>query len=337
MLALGACAPGPGPGAPADLGEARAAAIRSVDDWAYLGVPGVVVRTENYRLFTTVQPGLLLERAPNFLEAALARYTSALAPLPPPPGPLDTFLMGTRSQWSTLTRQLMGEEAATYLRIQRGGFASGGRAVLYAMDVQDTLAIAAHEGWHQYAQRTFRLNLPVWLDEGVATYMEGFRWNPQRPGEPLFLPWANVERFDQLRAAAWGGGLMPLPDLLDASPERLLQRSTGETLTYYAQAWALTHFLAEGDGGRHRRALERLLAGFADGSARGVLEASLGRRAAAGAIASRRGRGVFLAYFDADIGEASRAYERFVADIVRTGARDRIVGGLSPVTAAGGS
>jgi hypothetical protein len=71
----------------------------------------------------------------------------------------------------------MGSDAEVYLKIQRGGFAASGRAILYDIGPRDTFAIAAHEGWHQYTQKSFRAPLTVSFEEGLATYMEGFRWS----------------------------------------------------------------------------------------------------------------------------------------------------------------
>ena len=183
----------------------------------------------------------VIQRLPAFLEDALGHYRSlggvAPAPgavstrtgardgdaptlgigqkpdateprLPPPQIAMDTFMVASRPQWEDLTIRLMGERAPTYLRIDRGGFAAGGRGVFYtagAGDDRTTLAIAAHEGWHQYTQRVMQDPLPVWLDEAMAAYCEGFRENPLLPAGVEFLPWANPERFDQLRSC-WARG-----------------------------------------------------------------------------------------------------------------------------------
>jgi hypothetical protein len=276
------------------------------------------------------------------METALSHYRASFAGLPPPPGKLDTFVMATRGQWETLTRQLMGANAETYLRIQRGGYASGGRGVFYDIGVADTLSIAGHEGWHQYTQRTFAEQLPIWLEEGIATTMEGYRWDGLTP---VFTPWSNTERFDQLRAAAAKDTLMPLLDIFDASPQELLtpaslgdvgpggtppRRGAEAALTYYAQIWVLVHFLREGEGGKYRASLMQAAGDAAAGRmGRGIAQ-KLGERPARSAILTRKGPAVALTYFNDNLDELAQEYARFLEVVVRPGSRGPVVEGRSP-------
>ncbi len=316
---------------PAVVSPRPASVVLSVDPWEFNGRSGKLIRTPWYRVFTTETNPAMIEAMPEFLEAALEHYTTAIAVLPRPAMKLDTFLMATRPQWVALTQQVMGVAAPTYLRIERGGFAAGGRALLWSIGPRDTLAIAAHEGWHQYTQRTFKQWLPAWLEEGIATYMEGFVPDPRDPHRPTFSGWANVERFDQLRAAAGRGGLIPLPDLLRMSPQGLIDTSTERTLTYYAQVWALTHFLREHDDGKHRAALAILVADAASGRLEKTLTPKHGSQAAHRIVLSRGGPVVFQAYFDEDLDAAAAEYARFVERVVSEGSRERIVAGRSPL------
>jgi Protein of unknown function (DUF1570) len=307
--------------APEHRASPAVVAAFEVEDWEYEGHAGKLIRTPSYRLFTTAPDVAMVDQMPRFLEAALERYTTGLGPLSRPALRLDTFLMGDRDQWASLTRQVMGREAATFLRIDRGGFASGGRALLWTIGRRDTFAIAAHEGWHQYTQRTFRESLPAWLEEGIAVFMEGFVEDPATPGRPLFLGWANLERFEQLRRASARGGLIPLTGLLEASPQDLLAGSTEGTLTYYAELWALTHFLREGDGDRSRRALGHVAA-----------DAQAGRLKATVRAAGQMGpAGVFRAYFDPDLAAADVRFRAFIAKVVAGGTPETIARGESPV------
>ncbi len=334
------CASGPAPEAvsPGLVSERPGAApaeefftIESVETWTFGGALGRQINTRNYRLFTTEKDAVIVDRAPRFLELALDHYRSALGPLPAPPLKLDTFLMDNRTQWSRLTLQMLGEQGRRYQAIGRGGFATGGRAFLYDIGLFDTLAIAAHEGWHQYTQRTFRDPLPVWLEEGIAAYMEGHRWAGP---EPVFLPWANLERFDQLRSAKARGAVMTLPMLLDSSPQDMLGVVGDGALTYYAQVWALIHFLNEGADGRYRETLRALLVQASQGQMRQTLANQLGAPSAARALTARRGPEVFQAYFGEDLTQVSREYEAFMSRLVIAGSRGPIAEGRSPFEAA---
>ncbi len=329
--ALGGCTSTPTASPTVVAQEKPANVVLSVEDWSYADRDGQVIRTEHYRIYTTTTDRRLGAQMPAFLELAYTQYTSALADLPEPTLKLDTYLLDSRWQWERLTRQLMGTEANLYLRIGRGGYAASGRAVLYDIGPRDTLSIAAHEGWHQYTQRTFRSRLPVWLEEGVATYMEGFRTSRRDPNIKRMLPWANTERFDQLRRARARGQTLALHDLLDATPESLIAVTTEGTLNYYAQVWALTHFLNEGEDGKYRDGLRNLLVDAADGRISRTVSDVLGPARARSLAQGRVSRAVFQAYFNRDLAEADREFRRFMRRVVQTGSRDLIVRGRSPL------
>ncbi|MFG0327119.1 MAG: DUF1570 domain-containing protein [Phycisphaerales bacterium JB037] len=300
--------------------------------WTYAGRPGRVFETAGYRIFTTESRALLQQRIPAFLERALIRYTTALGDLPRPEAKLETYILASRREWELLTRELTGPRAETYLKVRAGGFAEQGRALLFNIGWRNTFSVASHEGWHQYTQRVFRAPLPIWLEEGIAAYMEGYRWDSRSPELPVFLPWANVERFDRLRAMVDAGRVIPLRQLLGNRPQDLLSIYDNEAaLDYYSQVWALVHFLREGEGGRHRAGLEQLLQDAASGALVERLIETGDRRALMTYRARRVGPDLFRIYFDDDLENAEREYDAFVRAIVAPGGRDRIVAGRSPV------
>ena len=195
--------------------------------------------------------------------------------------------------------------------------------------------ICAHEGWHQYAHSTFAGPMPVWLDEGVACVMEGFKWDEQFPDHPRFLPWANIERFDQLRRAASSGSLMPIHSLVTLRPQDLINRgaqsgsSEPAALVYYAQVWALVHFLREGNNGQYRMAFEQMLQDCADGTFASKLN-DQGRRQF---NTRRSGAQTLLAYMPegTTLSQLDEDYQRFIRQIIGVGGRNAIVAGRSPV------
>jgi Protein of unknown function (DUF1570) len=322
-LLLAACAgkqaaAPPPPGAPAVLSPTTEA-LPEVEPWSFQGHSGLMIRTRWYRLFTTTSDADLLGEMPAFLERALDRYTSEFGPLPRPPMKLDTFLLGDRPQWEVLTRQAMGQQAPVYLKIERGGFASGGRAMLWPIGPRDTLAIAAHEGWHQYTQRTFKEELPVWLEEGIGTYMEGLAPDPLDPSRYVLSPWSNPERLEQLRKASEQGELLPLGKLLEATPQDLIERGTDAALTYYAQVWGLAHFLKEGEGGKYASGLHSLLMAAASGRLKAELAPLFGAQAAERSMSERRGAEAYKAYFDVDLARASAQYTAFISHVTQAG------------------
>ena len=299
------------------------------------GPSGSLITTPHFLLHSTLEDGWLSEKMPAYLESALEHYRSAIIELPLPDVMMETYILGERSQWQAFTRELLPGEAGLYLSLGKGGFTTQGRAVLYDIGRWDTLCITAHEGWHQYCQNTFKESLPAWMDEGIATYMEGCRF--ERSYEiPRFMPWRNFERFNELRRCHRRQRMIPISDLLTRSPEYFLQQGRDDLLAYYAQVWALIHFFLEGEGGRYRPMFEAALSDAYNGElGRTLLESPrLGsitqrRRAAKGA----RGLAVTVVYFNTDLDELQVQFDAFLEEVVARGSGNDIARGRSPLPA----
>jgi hypothetical protein len=247
---------------------------------------------------------------------------------------MDIYVFASRDPWEAWTRRTLGRDADLYLGLGRGGFTTDGTSVLYDIGRVDTLTILAHEGWHQFSQKSLKDALPTWLEEGLACWMEGTRMN--REGQPTaFRPWRNFERWNEARNAVGNDATMTLEALLETSPQKCLGRGKNDLLTYYAQVWALVHFLNEGEGGRHREALQRMVRDAAEGRMHAHVERSVpaddasDRRRAA---RSRSGLLAFRAYVTGDFDAISEAYDEFLRAITRRGAGDRIWRGENPLS-----
>ncbi len=314
-------------GAYASPGAAVESAVlageRSREPWRYAGRDGHLIRTANYRIHTTIRYDSVVDRLPRFMEAALEHYRTAIIDLPPPPEPLETYVFHDREEWEAKTVEVIPRQAGQLRGLGRGGFSTRGIAVLYYLDwsgrSRDTLAIAAHEGWHQYTQRTFRDQLPLWLEEGLATYMEGHRWGSS-DSPPEFNPRRNWERWSTLRSLVRRDRLIPLRDLVSRSPQEFLADGKRDLLAYYAQVWALTHFLIRHDDGRHLPDLERVLIDAVEGdlvrtivrSPRVVAAGGRGRAL----FRSRVGPWLLHAYFTEDLAAFEAEYEQYCRDLV---------------------
>lgn len=323
-------------GVPSSVWEVSENAVAvQIDDWIFDStppVPGKLLATRNFRVFTTTEKPDLAERVPVFMERALTHYTTSVTNLPAPTGTLELYMMANRPQWERLTQKVMGDEAATYLRIERGGFTARSKSILWDIGRRDTFSISAHEGWHLYTQRVFRDSLPIAIEEGMATYMEGFRWNPRESEQPTFLPWANGERFGQLRDAVAADRVLDIDLLLLSSPQELMNQGTQGALDYYAQVWALMHFLMEGEGGRYREPLQHMLQDAAAGSLSRRIADRLGSRAASVHNARRRGIDVLSVYTGVPSKQLDASYKAFTKQVVRTGSMQKIWRGESPIS-----
>lgn len=291
------------------------------EPWTFNGAPGQLIETPHYRIRTTIRYASVLDRLPIFLEHAYHRYANALAPLPVPRTKLESWIFADRRQWAARTRELLPDQADALQGLGRGGFSTRGMAVLYYIDwrgrTRDTFAIASHEGWHQYTQSTFRDPLPSWLEEGVATWMEGHRYGAE--SEPEFLPYRNDERRRTLARLVRSRRLIPLEELLERSPQSFLSEDKDRLLHYYAQVWALTLFLVDGDEGRWRPGLAQALADAAEGNLQARLARSpqvIARGGRTRAARLRTGPWVVLAYMTPDLAAFERSYLEFVQGLV---------------------
>jgi hypothetical protein len=287
---------------------------------------GLEITTSNYKIFTTKTTDSLVDRLPLFYEAALANYTSALANLPYPDDRLRTYLFENRNQWMDKTREILPQQADAFRNLGRGGFTTRGTAVLYYIDIwrsrnHDTLAIAAHEGWHQYTQKTFKNTLPVWMEEGIAAYMEGFETNR---GLTIFTPADNWERRSALRDAVRKArrypereSLIPLQTIITKTPQAFLASGKSNLLTYYAQAWGLIHFLAEAQDGKYRDGLEQVLLDAAHGEMVPRLRKASGRTWRSTMTQAQVGTLVIAEYFNPDFDEFEREYLAYLNELTR--------------------
>jgi len=310
--------------------------VRSIQPWdppVDVGPAGQLMLTPHYRLHTTLEDGWLSEKIPAFLETALLHYRSAITDLPAPDAQLETYVLGERRQWQAFTRMILPGESGLYLSLGKGGYTTEGLAVLYDIGRWDTLCITAHEGWHQYCQNNFKEMLPAWIDEGIATYMEGCRFD-RSSDVATFLPWRNFERFNELRNCYRRGMMYPLFDIITRSPQYFLEQGQEHLLSYYAQVWVLTHYLMEGEGGRYRTGLQRMLKDAQAGTLGRTLATSPRleeiprRRRTSRAM---RGLAVAMVYFDTSIEELESGFRDFVELVVARGSGSSIWRGRSPV------
>ncbi|HWB20588.1 MAG TPA: hypothetical protein VG711_09830 [Phycisphaerales bacterium] len=286
-------------------------------------IEGDLITTRHYQIFSTIRDDQILARLPQFYEAAMRNYTTAITDLPTPTQPLITYLFQYRNEWLAKTRQVVPEQADMFATLGRGGFTTRSTAILYYIDwnrsTRDTFAIAAHEGWHQYTQRVFKDPLPVWLEEGIATYMEGYRLSA---GEITFDPAANRERREELRRAVRENRLLGLQDVLTGLPQSYLSNGKNKLLVYYAQVWALTRFLMEGEKGKYRSGLQDLLqdavAGtLSDHLSRSGMNKSAADRRSTTHWSTRIGPAVAAEYFNSDLAAMENEYRTFVDTLVQ--------------------
>jgi hypothetical protein len=251
--------------------------------WTFGDAPGHVIRTEHFRIFTTIDDGTYQRLLARVLEATHARMTllhpntreSSAAPTAP--HVLDCYVFNSRGQWEAYTRARAGSNAPIYLQISAGGYCQEGVFAGYDIGREQTLSVVSHEAWHQYSWFAFKDRLPSWLEEGLATQNEAVEWEAQAaPGgggktqlQPIFRPEMNWRRFSSLQAAVKADRLWKLSDLLSTHAGQVIKMNQQRIDAYYAQLWSLVLFLESSPTYRPR--LESLLADAAAGKLTGAL------------------------------------------------------------------
>lgn len=136
--------------------------------------------------------------------------------------PIEVKLFATRSKMASWAR---AEGISAFENIDRGGISGDFGAALYYVGDHDTLRLARHEYVHQYLRQNTDKQLPPFVEEGVATMLDG--------GADT----ARIELLRELEVVA------PIGDLIGTHAGQLGNRSMAERSAWYAQAWAFAEFI----------------------------------------------------------------------------------------------
>ena len=220
---------------------------------------GQTLLTPHYALHTDVADAEFRRELARTMETAHAQYEAFTGVAAGPAGQrLDGYVFATRDEWADHTRRTAGPLADVYLLINRGGFEREKSFVTFFFGITQTLAACRHEGFHQYVESTFARRPPPFLEEGLATlFEEGFE------DEDVNRPIRGGRRHLQLAAAVRNGRARPLGELLTMNAGDVADTDAPRIEAFYAQAWALAHFLAA--DARYRDGLRPLLRAYAAG------------------------------------------------------------------------
>ena len=250
-------------------GPSDPARIR-VEPWRFEGKPAKKLVTPHYLIYTTVEDEEIVASVGQLMEGALSQYRRLAPAVAATDEPMECFLFQSRHQWASFTKGKTGADAAIYLQINRGGYTVGDWYVAYFIGDVGTLSVAAHEGWHQYVARHFESRLPPFLEEGLACMFEEVYWGDGRRAGSGPLPrWnfsRNRSRMLGLRNAVEGDRLLPLAELASMHAGQVVDQPGEQIEAFYAESWAFAKFLWDGEGGRHRPALRRILTDAANGN-----------------------------------------------------------------------
>ena len=226
------------------------------EEWQYANRSGKVLKTPHYLIHTTVTDPMVLDRLPQVMEGAYARYRESDTPM-------RCYVFGKRDEWADFTQKHTGADASVYLQITRGGYTVGDWFVSYYVGGNSTYSVVAHEGWHQYVARHFKGRLPPFLEEGIACTFESVRFRSNLPRWDMTI---NPTRTLSLRNTIEGKKLWPLEKLITMHAGDVVKLPGDRIEAFYSQSWAFARFLNEYNDGEYRAALRKLLADTARGN-----------------------------------------------------------------------
>lgn len=228
--------------------------------------PAFKVTTGHYEIYTTLTDPLLLRQVPTFLESAFTQYTNLLAPCPSISQKMSVYFFNTRAQWEDFTVRWAGVQSENYLKIQAGAYYFNRACVAYHISRQSNFSVLAHEAWHQYNDTVSQFHLPAWLDEGLATHFEAYRWEK---GKVIFDARLNGGRLFALKKSIQSGQLFSITELLQLDAGKILSvlkydedhsgKSNPRVIAYYAQIYALTRFLQEYNYSRYLTGFDKMI------------------------------------------------------------------------------
>jgi tetratricopeptide (TPR) repeat protein len=123
----------------------------------------------------------------------------------------------------------------------------------------DPLEVIFHEYEH-FVVRNNLPNAPLWLNEGLAEYFSSFKTSDDYKKATLGYP--KARHILTLRE----GHLLPLETLLAVNSKSPHYNENGKVGIFYAESWALIHYLILGNGGKRLPELSKFISGVSAGT-----------------------------------------------------------------------
>jgi tetratricopeptide (TPR) repeat protein len=215
------------------------------------------VRSPNFIVIANASPKQARRTAKSFEQFRLLIQT-VWSPLKvDPPTPLTIFAGKDERSYKTLIAE---EQPVKGSAQSVGMFIAGPERELVAlrMDVPEDLPY--HVLYHEYVHMILRLNfgrLPLWLSEGLAELFANADISDKSQGIGRFSPEAAHVLKTNPR--------IPLSMLMSATSDSPYYRQKDKADVFYAQSWAITHYLYLGDKRAHQDKLMAFIKMIVDG------------------------------------------------------------------------
>jgi tetratricopeptide (TPR) repeat protein len=211
----------------------------------------IEVRSPNFVVISDASPkqarrtARSLEQFRNLIQTALPKLKADSGA-----APIACVLRNEKGFKALLPNEVLEKGAA----MPGGLFAGSPEKSFILLRADAPPELGYHTIYHEYVHRIMRLNypdLPLWLNEGLAEFFGHATISDKTSdlgiaSENLLLTLAN-------------SAMIPLATLLNVTHDSPYYRQKGMAEVFYAQSWALTHYLMLGDKQAHTSQLLEFL------------------------------------------------------------------------------
>ena len=207
----------------------------------------IALRTASFTIFSNAG-----ERTTRAFGADLERLRDALDQISPglalsSPVPTYVFVFRDTVSFRPYQKNYKGEP------LDAGGYFLSSPLASYLVVSADPAGNPQPVLYHEFIHHMMRnnsANLPLWLHEGIAEYYSTFKVSPDEVQIGLPVP----EHLAWIRRH----NLVPLTTLFAADESSPEYNESSRRGGFYAESWALVHYLISGNPDRRRHALEYL-------------------------------------------------------------------------------
>jgi tetratricopeptide (TPR) repeat protein len=259
--------------------------------------------SRHYRVLSDSGATAAMETARK-LEAALSLYNEYLHfDLEALDSKLRVRIFGDKNDYDNYLNRLISETRSDFVYIS---YTDSNRSELvgFQREERDFNPSLLHYGFIQFLS-AFVPAAPLWIEEGMATYLEYSQYNPMTESFTWKANFAWLDSLKDLLANEEITGELTLRDLLLINKEQAQARIE----IFYPSAWGLVHFLIQSPERSHNRILWESLA-VLDGTA---------------SLEVNSNRVVDRAFHWVDLLELQRSFEAYISslmtfnDLVRLG------------------
>lgn len=198
------------------------------------------LRADEFHFVSNVSPAKTLDVARDFLRmrAALGQLTRLNVRSAQP---TTVFIFPNERTFGGYRDAVLQRKSDSIVGVF--AHAETGNFILLRSDVEEIDRTVYHELTHNFVQNT-SAGIPLWINEGIAEFYSTFRTS----GSDVHIGRPVAEHVHWLR----GEKLIPLPELFATTSESPIYNEGTRSGVFYAQSWALFHYLMADDDRRAR-------------------------------------------------------------------------------------